>query len=259
VFSSRTLKILGTVFILLGPFLTITENLNKDLPIIENTSELLFWSVFVVIGVLSIALGVRKTESYKNKIHRNQINAFMKEGSIKFTISLSVAIFIVVTCSFFSFAAFYAASTHSEMGKIFFLILVGMLCGVLSIYITYILVMRVPLLMVDNDGVHLYKLESRIRGQTFIPWNLIRDIKFHNKPLFVPYFPYFVTLGLIAFYLNHSNIRESIPKWFKKKQVVNFNIGMLNLEPEVIYTIISTASNNQRNTDSGADAPPPVR
>ena len=258
-FSSRALKILGIFFILLGPFLTITNNVNKKLPLIDDYNEILFWLVLSVIGILSYTVGLRRTTSYKNKTISAQLYMFNTIGSAKFTISSSTAIFLIVTCGVVSIVSFYLISVHSEFGKILFLIFTGLFFGVLSIYVLYIFVMKVPLLKIDTDGVHMRKVESRIRNQTFIPWKLITNVDLQNKTLFTAYFPYFYSLGFINISLNRHKMNETTPEWLKGKQVVSFNIGMLNVEPEVIYRIIHAASNNQRNADTGAVAPAPVR
>lgn len=258
-FSSPTLKILGIFFVLLGPFLTITNNVNKKQPLINDYGEILFWLILSVIGILSYILGVRRTASYKNKTINTQLHMFNTKGSVKFTVSSSTAIFLIVTCGIVSLVSFSLISVHSGFARILFLIFTGLFFGVLSIYVLYVFVLKVPLLIIDTDGVHIRKLESRIRNQTFIPWNLIINIYLQNKTLFTPYFPYFFSLGFINIYLNINKMSETTPEWLKGKQVVRFNIGMLNIEPDVIYRIIHAASNNQRNADTGADAPPPVR
>jgi hypothetical protein len=247
VFSSSALKIAGVLFILLGPLLTITDNVNKNLPLIETPSELILWLVFGVIGILSYAHGTRKTQSFLERTTETHLSLLEKNGSTKFTISPPAAIFIIITCAFFSVGALYLSLTQSEAIERSSLFLSGLFCALTSAYFLYTYSMRVPLLLLDSAGVHFYKLESRIRGQTFIPWNLITDIKLNNKSVFTPYLPHLVSSGFIEFTLNRNNMDESTPRWLTRTHVVSFNAGMLNHDPEAVFNVVQASSNNLQN------------
>jgi hypothetical protein len=127
------------------------------------------------------------------------------------------------------------------------LFLAGLFFAIISAYFLYTYSMKIPLLLLDSAGVHLYKLDSRIRGQTFIPWDLITDIKLRNKSVFTSNFPYFISSGFIEFTLNRNNMDESTPRWLTRKLVISFNAGMLNHNREVIFNVVQASSNNLQN------------